>query len=620
VVTTLAGSAGLEGSSDGAGSAARFDYPQGVAVDSAGNVYVADTENDEIRKITPTGVVTTLAGSATQRGSSDGTGSAATFSWPMGLALDSAGNVYVAEMWNDEIRKISSAGLVSGDTAAFSETYNTKNAGTGLTLTPTGSVNDGNGGHNYAVTFVSNTAGVINQAPLTITALPNIKTYDGTTSAAATPTVSGLQGSDTVTGLSETYDTPAVGTGKTLTVSSGYTVNDGNSGGNYTVTTAISKAGVINAAPSTFSDLAIAEPPSMNSSTVVAGQDVVYTITLNNLGPGAAQGVVVSDTLAANVSYVCGLGPAGFNAPTLAGGTVTFTANQNFAGPSATFTIVACVSSKAGSNTWVSNSVTVSGNNLTSNSVTTASVKARVNAAGASLVGSCLGNGQTDLVVTGTAGSDWIYVLPTCGNQLLVLVDGQVFGPFAAATTGRIVVYGGNGNDLVYVSPLLTEQCWIFGGAGNDVFYADSGNSVLVGGSGSNMLFSGQGCNILIGGGSLNYLMGTKGDNIEISGSTCYDANQAALCAILQEWDSGDRYSVRVQKITQTGLCVNGSTVKLNSSTIQRAAAYEVLYGGSGQNLFFAAQAGSMVDGDFVMDFVLGRKTTGPNAETELPN
>jgi len=104
VVTTLAGSAGLSGSADGTGSAARFNLPKGVATDSAGNVYVADGDNHTIRKITPAGVVTTLAGSAGQSGIADGTGSAARFSGPQGVATDSRGNVFVADTFNNKIR------------------------------------------------------------------------------------------------------------------------------------------------------------------------------------------------------------------------------------------------------------------------------------------------------------------------------------------------------------------------------------------------------------------------------------------------------------------------------------------------------------------------------------
>ena len=88
---------------------------------------------------------------------------------------------------------------------------------------------------------------VINPAPLTITATANTKTYDGNTSAAAVPLVTGLQGFDTVVNLAETYDTQNAGTGKTLNVSA-YIVNDGNGGANYTVTTVASSAGVINPA------------------------------------------------------------------------------------------------------------------------------------------------------------------------------------------------------------------------------------------------------------------------------------------------------------------------------------------------------------------------------------
>ncbi|MGA2867342.1 MAG: hypothetical protein ABSF95_22940 [Verrucomicrobiota bacterium] len=106
VVTTLAGLPGSSGSADGTGGAARFDAPEGVAADSAGNVYVADTWNHTIRKLTPGGVVTTLAGLAGTQGTADGMGSAARFYWPEGVAVDSAGNVYVADTDNFTIRKV----------------------------------------------------------------------------------------------------------------------------------------------------------------------------------------------------------------------------------------------------------------------------------------------------------------------------------------------------------------------------------------------------------------------------------------------------------------------------------------------------------------------------------
>jgi len=113
VVTTLAGLAGYFGTADGTGSAAQFRRPLGVAVDSTGTVYVADTGNDTIRKVSPAGVVTTLAGLAFWSGSVDGTGSAARFNYPVGVAVDSAGNVYVADSGNATIRKVSPAGVVT---------------------------------------------------------------------------------------------------------------------------------------------------------------------------------------------------------------------------------------------------------------------------------------------------------------------------------------------------------------------------------------------------------------------------------------------------------------------------------------------------------------------------
>jgi sugar lactone lactonase YvrE len=104
VVTTLAGS-GRAGSTNATGTAASFDTPYGVAVDSSGTLYVSDTGNNLIRKITAAGVVTTLAGSGSA-GSTNGTGTAASFSTPSGLTMDASGALYVADFRNNLIRKI----------------------------------------------------------------------------------------------------------------------------------------------------------------------------------------------------------------------------------------------------------------------------------------------------------------------------------------------------------------------------------------------------------------------------------------------------------------------------------------------------------------------------------
>jgi sugar lactone lactonase YvrE len=113
VVTTLAGQVGVAGNSDGTGNEAQFNCPTGIALDKRGNIYVSDALNQTIRKITPGGVVTTLAGQVGVAGNSDGTGNEAQFDNPIGIALDSNGNIYAADFNNDCIRKITPRGVVT---------------------------------------------------------------------------------------------------------------------------------------------------------------------------------------------------------------------------------------------------------------------------------------------------------------------------------------------------------------------------------------------------------------------------------------------------------------------------------------------------------------------------
>ncbi len=136
------------------------------------------------------------------------------------------------------VPSITSGSLGAGDTANFTETYKTRNVGTGLTLTPSGTVNDGNGGNNYTYSFVAASQGTITPATLTITATSDTKVYDGTTSSSQIPTYGTLYAGDTVTGLTQAFRSKNVlGVNGSTLIVTGYTVNDGDNGADYTVTT-----------------------------------------------------------------------------------------------------------------------------------------------------------------------------------------------------------------------------------------------------------------------------------------------------------------------------------------------------------------------------------------------
>jgi streptogramin lyase len=143
-VTTFAGSGGNGTFVEGNGTAAGFKSPMALAFDASGNLYVADTGNHRIRKITPQGNVTTFAGSGNAT-FANGNATSASFSAPSGLAFDASGNLYVADAGNHRIRKISPAGNVTTFAGSGNATFANGNATSASFHSPKGLAFDASG-------------------------------------------------------------------------------------------------------------------------------------------------------------------------------------------------------------------------------------------------------------------------------------------------------------------------------------------------------------------------------------------------------------------------------------------------------------------------------------------
>jgi uncharacterized delta-60 repeat protein len=215
---------------------------------------------------------------------------------------------------------------------------------------------------------------------------------------------------------------------------------------------------------------------------------------------------------------------------------------------------------------------------------------------GAQLVADPLNPGKTELLVTGGTGNDAVILLPGANGSVNVTVAGGTGGTFSP--TGRIVVNGGSGNDII-IAIGLTRPVEVYGGDGNDILYAGSASDILVGGAGDDLLIggaAGTGRDMLLGGAGADTLVGSVNDDILIAGTTSYDNDPASLNAIMAEWTSTRSYADRVANLRGTN---SGSafTARLNgniflkadagsSSTVFDDGVRDVLSGGAGRDWF----------------------------------
>jgi fibronectin-binding autotransporter adhesin len=229
------------------------------------------------------------------------------------------------------------------------------------------------------------------------------------------------------------------------------------------------------------------------------------------------------------------------------------------------------------------------------------SINRQITVKNAALLPDTLNPGQQALYIGGSNADDTIEVKADKTGKITYDIHsgrsewtGNLTGSFS-----RIEVFGLAGNDNIEIDGDSQAPAWLYGGAGNDNLTASDANCILIGGTGNDSLIGGKGRNLLIGGSGLDVLSGKGGDDLLIAGTTDFDANEAALNAVMLEWARTDAtYRQRVDHITGAVQGGKNGSFALNSATVHDDGQVNSLIGGSGNDLYFAG----------VWDLLLGKK------------
>jgi uncharacterized repeat protein (TIGR01451 family) len=346
-------------------------------------------------------------------------------------------------------------------------------------------------------------------------------------------------------------------------------------------------------------DLAVTK--NQAASTVKPGANLIYTITVENLGPGDGQNVELSDDIPDGTSFVSATGPDGwqgfFPDPEEFFQTVYFDRNTFSMGDGpAVFTITVKVNSNASLGSVITNHPYISaydspdGNsdNNFLNATTTVSNTTPSSGVAISVVTDPADSTKKALKIVGTGSGEKIEVLKSGSTQgkATVKINGTSKGTFNF--TGHIVVYGGAGNDTISIDTAITRSAFIFAEGGNDVVNGGGGADVAVGGTGNDKLSGRGGRDILFGGSGADTGSGGDGDDILLAGKSDYDSSIPNLAKLQKEWIRTDKtYAQRVTDIKNGG-GLNG-TVKLTKSTADSTiGSIDNLTGDANNDLFFA--------------------------------